>query len=164
MYPRPTILIIFVVLAAGVSIGGTDDTDHPLVSRYPGSTIASKEVQEYDEYRLVSGLDAKGNVTGPTLEGKVTRILYQKPKERSNFEIMPKLIFGLFIQPWTIAKSKLKSTVPPATNQSMDDIGLLSLNFGWLLQVTSLPVAVSAYPVPSFQDSVIGYQYSFSGE
>jgi outer membrane protein OmpA-like peptidoglycan-associated protein len=89
MYQERTSLAVFVViLAAGASIGGTDDTDHPLVSRYPGSTIASKEVQEYDEYKLGSGLDPKGNVTGPTLEGKVTRILYQKPKERSNLEIM----------------------------------------------------------------------------
>ena len=88
MYLRRTTLTLFVLLAVGASIGWADDTDHPLVSRYPGSTIASKKVQDYGEYKLVSGLDAKGSVTGPTLEGKVTRILYQKPKERSNLEIM----------------------------------------------------------------------------
>lgn len=88
MHLGRTTLIVFVLLALGASIGGADDTDHPLVSRYPGSTIASKEVQEYGEYKLGSGVDAKGSVTGPTLEGKVTRILYQKPKERSNLEIM----------------------------------------------------------------------------
>ncbi len=88
MHLGRTILAVFVLLTIGASIGWADDTDHPLVSRYPGSTISSKKVQEYAEYKLGSGLDAKGNVTGPTLEGRLTRILYQKPKERSNLEIM----------------------------------------------------------------------------
>ena len=88
MYLGRTTLAVLVLLAVGAPLGWADDTDHPLVSRYPGSTIARKNVQEYTEYKLVSGLDDKGSVTGPTLEGKVTRILYQKPKERSNLEIM----------------------------------------------------------------------------
>lgn len=88
MHLRRSILVAFTLLSVGIPTGLADDTDHPLVSRYPGFTIVSKEVQEYAEYKLGSGLDAKGGITGPTLEGKVTRILYQKPKERSNLEIM----------------------------------------------------------------------------
>lgn len=88
MYLGRMIMAFSVLLAAGAPIGRADDTDHPLVSRYPGATIAKKDVQEYAEYKLVTGLDDKGSVTGPTLEGKVTRILYRKPRERSNLEIM----------------------------------------------------------------------------
>jgi outer membrane protein OmpA-like peptidoglycan-associated protein len=61
--------------------------DHPLVSRYQGSTLKDKRVQEFGEYRLVTGLTAKGDFVGESLRGKVTRMVYQNPQGRSTLEI-----------------------------------------------------------------------------
>lgn len=63
-------------------------TDHPLVSPYEGSDIRRKDVKEFDEYSAFMGMDETGkDPTGLQLEGKVTRILYTKPKERSILEV-----------------------------------------------------------------------------
>jgi outer membrane protein OmpA-like peptidoglycan-associated protein len=63
-------------------------TDHPLVSPYEGSEIRRKDVQEFDEYNAFMGTDESGKVpTGLALEGRVTRLFYTKPKERSILEV-----------------------------------------------------------------------------
>lgn len=61
--------------------------DHPLVSRYEGSEIHDLKVAEFAEYKLVTGKTAKGDPDGDKLEGKVTRIVYRNPKDRSTLEI-----------------------------------------------------------------------------
>ncbi|MBL8112907.1 MAG: DUF4892 domain-containing protein [Acidobacteria bacterium] len=61
--------------------------DHPLVSRYEGSEIHDLKVAEFAEYKLVTGKTAKGDPDGEKLEGKVTRIVYRNPKDRSTLEI-----------------------------------------------------------------------------
>lgn len=61
--------------------------DHPLVSAYTGSVIDSRKVEEFGEYRLITGRDAKGEFTGETLQGRLTRIVYQNPAGRSTLEI-----------------------------------------------------------------------------
>ncbi len=63
-------------------------TDHPLITSYAGSSIYSKDVKTYDAYRVFMGWDkaAKAYKT-QTLEGKVTRILYTNPAQRSLLEI-----------------------------------------------------------------------------
>jgi len=63
-------------------------TDHPLVAAYAGSSIYSKDVKEFDAYRVFKGWDksAKAYKT-ESLEGKVTKILYKNPPKRSLLEI-----------------------------------------------------------------------------
>ena len=67
--------------------------DHPLISRYTDSIIIGYEVKEFDEFNLPLG----GQIGGygkdlkfsksQRLEGKIARILYKPPKNRSTFEI-----------------------------------------------------------------------------
>lgn len=63
-------------------------TDHPLISPYEGSEIRRKDVKEFDEYNAFTGMDESGKEPiGIALEGKVTRLFYTKPKERSILEV-----------------------------------------------------------------------------
>jgi OOP family OmpA-OmpF porin len=65
--------------------------DHPLISRYPGSQIAylpKSSVKEFDEIALPMGPYKDGKITKTErLEGKVTRLIYQTPRDRSTLEI-----------------------------------------------------------------------------
>lgn len=61
--------------------------DHPLVSAYAGSTIVSRKVEEYGSYKLVKGRDEKGGFVAEELKGKLTRIVYKNPAERSTLEV-----------------------------------------------------------------------------
>lgn len=61
--------------------------DHPLVSAYAGSTIDSRKVEKFGNYKFVNGRDDKGGFVSEDLEGKVTRIVYRNPPERSTLEI-----------------------------------------------------------------------------
>lgn len=64
------------------------DEDHRLVTRYPGSTIDKREVKDFEAYKIVTGLETK-NMTfqSQPIEGKVTRIVYTNPTDRSTLEI-----------------------------------------------------------------------------
>lgn len=68
-----------------------NSTDHPLVTRYPGSVIRDYSFGEYDQYKLRNAPKTTGAfdeiVKFEALEGKITRIVYQHPKERSVIEI-----------------------------------------------------------------------------
>ena len=68
--------------------------DHPLVTRYTGSLIDGYEIREFDEYALALGPAAR-NEDGARvakerviLEGRITRIIYRGPQERSSLEIL----------------------------------------------------------------------------
>lgn len=84
----------FIVLAAIITCVpscaktsfAADFDDHPLITRYPGSTASRKDHSEFDVYKLVTHLE-EGKPAGETLEGEVTRIGYYQPKERSILEI-----------------------------------------------------------------------------
>ena len=73
------------VLAADI----VGSADHPLVSRYSGSTIYAYETKAYDAYYGILGpSDGKGGYeNGLELEGKITRILYGADRDRSTLEI-----------------------------------------------------------------------------
>jgi hypothetical protein len=67
--------------------------DHPMVSRYQGSFIDGYQVKDFDEFVLPLGKagwrgDVKAAEKDITLEGRITRILYRGPKERSTLEIL----------------------------------------------------------------------------
>lgn len=68
-------------------------TDHPLVPRYEDSEIVAYSNEEFTDYRLLNartenygGLD-KNHDAALLLEGKVTRISYRAPAERSVLEV-----------------------------------------------------------------------------
>jgi len=68
--------------------------DHPLLSRFAGSVMVEHDVKEFDAAFLPAGrrIANQGGrfafETGLGLEGKVTRIAYNYPQERSLLEVM----------------------------------------------------------------------------
>ncbi len=84
-----------IAFAQGEDVEGSKD--HPLISRFAGSTIVYYDVKQFDEYILTLGKiewerdeDYKWvfNLTkSKQLEGKVTRIQYDAPEDRSTLEI-----------------------------------------------------------------------------
>lgn len=67
--------------------------DHPLISRYPGSTPTSREDAGFREYKVVTGLNQKGKtddeiVQSKRVSGELTRLFYENPKQRSPLEII----------------------------------------------------------------------------
>lgn len=66
----------------------TTAQEHPLLTRYPGSRVESNTSKEFAQYKLVTAFDQKTNTfSGPTVEGKVTRLIYGNPAQRSPLEI-----------------------------------------------------------------------------
>ena len=61
--------------------------DHPLVSRYPGSTISVYNVTDFDEFKVPLSRPDAGVPKTQTIEGKITRIVYDTPAPRSVLEI-----------------------------------------------------------------------------
>jgi hypothetical protein len=57
------------------------------VSRYAGSILQNKKSEAFGAYQLVTGRTVKGDFVGETLQGQVTRIVYQNPTGRSTLEI-----------------------------------------------------------------------------
>lgn len=77
-----------VALSTSALAAKPDKTDHPLLTAYEGSSVYSKDMKEYDEYRVFKGWDKeKKDYNTETLEGKVTKILYTNPPERSVLEL-----------------------------------------------------------------------------
>jgi len=67
--------------------------DHPMISRYAGSTIVNYDAAGFDEYELILGPreqsgDGYDYAETRTLEGSVTRILYRPPQDRSTLELV----------------------------------------------------------------------------
>lgn len=84
-----------IAFAQGEDVEGSKD--HPLISRFAGSTIVYYDVKQFDEYILALGkVEWKRNedykrvfnlTKSKQLEGKVTRIQYDAPEDRSTLEI-----------------------------------------------------------------------------
>ena len=83
---RIAAMVLAVCIGASASVAAAPD-DHPLVSRYEGSVLQSKKVEEFGAYTLVKGMSFKGDLVGEALKGKLTRIVYENPKGRSTLEI-----------------------------------------------------------------------------
>ena len=95
MTTRP-VLIALAVLLAGTPAAGQEPADHPEIGRFEDSRIVDHERMEFEEYVLLTdkvtgdaewGEPEKANY-GRMLEGTVTRITYESPKERSTLEVM----------------------------------------------------------------------------
>lgn len=79
---------IIAVLILCLAIGaGAQQEDHPLIKAYPGATITNKEVKDYEEQIMLLSPIAKDHTyKSEKLEGKVTRLNYADPKDRSTLE------------------------------------------------------------------------------
>jgi OmpA-OmpF porin, OOP family len=94
-----TLATIATAFAAAEQLGKDvpGGVDHPMVSRYAGSVLIGYELQKFGELRLPlstvgrSSQDTK-TVYGPKkeqrVEGKLTRLLYVAPEERSSLELL----------------------------------------------------------------------------
>ncbi|MEA3312830.1 MAG: DUF4892 domain-containing protein [Caldisericota bacterium] len=86
-------LLCVVLLATSVAFAQDKDIegskDHPLISRFAGAVITYYDVNKFDEYVLPLGkLDEERKLSkSQRLEGKVTRIQYKAPEDRSTLEI-----------------------------------------------------------------------------
>ncbi|MEO0229892.1 MAG: DUF4892 domain-containing protein [candidate division WOR-3 bacterium] len=99
MRPKTINLIYFILsflLTDGFIFSQQDvkgSKDHPAISRYPGSFIYYYDVKEFDEFYILTGpvrssSDADLNrAKKERLEGKVTKIQYLAPKDRSPLEV-----------------------------------------------------------------------------
>jgi outer membrane protein OmpA-like peptidoglycan-associated protein len=92
----PTVGLALALVALPVMAQQADapgSSDHPMVTRYEGSFIDGYEVREWDEFRLPLGPAVwnEEHVRVPEafemLEGRITRILYRGPEDRSTLEI-----------------------------------------------------------------------------
>ena len=90
-----TTLFFFSALGWAQGTDVPDSKDHPLISRYAGSTILGYDVRDYDSFALPLGKQGSDPKTGAPvltknlpLEGKVTRILYASPEGRSSLEVL----------------------------------------------------------------------------
>src|SRR6267154_1450341 len=54
--------------------------DHPLVSRFAGSTVMESSVTAFDEYPLVLSGSGERGFKVETLEGKITHLRYANPR------------------------------------------------------------------------------------
>ena len=83
------VILFFSTLAAATpkDVGGS--SDHPLLTRFPGSVIVNYRQVEYDEYVLALGkYTAKGGYSrSEALAGKITSIEYVSDTGRSVLEI-----------------------------------------------------------------------------
>lgn len=102
---------LLVVAAHSAPTFADEKVDHPLVSRYEGATIEYSEIKQFDEFVLPLAPEKKGAL-GKTkaLKGKVTRVTYYLPEERTSLEIQTNyeqsLEAGGFEILFTCAKNK----------------------------------------------------------
>jgi outer membrane protein OmpA-like peptidoglycan-associated protein len=61
--------------------------DHPLIRAYAGSTQQERKISDFDRYQRIVGAEAEASLT-ETVEGRVTRLRYRNPPERSTLEII----------------------------------------------------------------------------
>lgn len=85
-----------VLALSGTSAGAADvkgSSDHPLLPRYEGSDIVKYQTEAFTEFRLLTapaknyGGLAKNLDSTTKLEGKLTRITYRAPAQRSSLEV-----------------------------------------------------------------------------
>lgn len=66
-------------------------SDHPLISRYPGTQIEEYSSKEFDEFLLPLGqirANEKEYTKSQRIEGKVTKLKYTIPANRSSLEVL----------------------------------------------------------------------------
>lgn len=89
-------IVVALALLVSVSVSAGDlpgSKDHPMVSRYEGSEIVKYDQRAFEAYPLIVGkIDKRGGrAVHPdsyrALEGKMTRVAYRVPEQRSVLEV-----------------------------------------------------------------------------
>lgn len=89
------ILLALFITPAGFAEDVEGSKDYPMVSRYEGSSIVDYDFREFDSYEILLG-KVKRDPENPSdtiaessenLEGKVTKISYYLPEDRSTLEV-----------------------------------------------------------------------------
>ncbi|HEV3309210.1 MAG TPA: OmpA family protein [Chloroflexota bacterium] len=102
-----------------------DIKDYPLISRYPGSEfIRPPSVKQFDEIALPVGPWVKGKFTKTQhLEGKVTRLPYTNPRDRSTLEIFRNYQQALTKAGFQTLFTCASAECGDASNEPTDDLG-----------------------------------------
>jgi outer membrane protein OmpA-like peptidoglycan-associated protein len=84
-----TVFLAFALILVSVSTApAAEFEDHPLISRYPDSTLPRKETSDFDEYQLIVGPTIeRDTVISQTVSGTTTHLSYRNPPDRSTLEI-----------------------------------------------------------------------------
>ena len=89
----PALAALCCIIGAASAADVDGSADHALVPRYEGSEIVAWERREFTDYRLLNArVEGRGGVDGNPgsvlpLEGKLTRISYRAPADRSVLEV-----------------------------------------------------------------------------
>ena len=88
LFQTKTIAAIFLPAIIFLApIAKAQNEGHPLIKGFEGSVISGQEVKEFDEQTLVIGkVQDDGSVKTVKLEGKITKIDYNDPENRSSLE------------------------------------------------------------------------------
>lgn len=80
---------IYLLLIAGICFNSVvhAQKEHPLIQSYAGSVLSKFEQSEFEDYKLVTGINSKNVFSSQSLQGKVTRQVFSNPTERSTLEI-----------------------------------------------------------------------------
>ena len=82
-------IFLLTILMFAAPTAKAQNEGHPFIKAFEGSVIEGQEVKEFDEQQLVIGkVQNDGSVKTVKLEGKVTRIDYRDPDNRSSLERM----------------------------------------------------------------------------
>ena len=86
---KSKLFLVAALAFASLSQAQAQSEDHPLIGRFPGSNIVDRKIAEFDEYQLSLGpiRDTDKFVKSQHLEGKVTRLKYSIPEDRSSLEV-----------------------------------------------------------------------------
>jgi OmpA-OmpF porin, OOP family len=87
--PRTVALVLAALLAtpaaAQVGADASGPAQHPLVPHYDGAELLRREAEEFTDYALRTG---KARAAGTrTVEGRLTRLTYQAPRDRAVLEV-----------------------------------------------------------------------------
>jgi len=83
-----TCLLAALTLRAATAADVAGGKDHPLITRYPGSSISEYSQQQFSAYRLPLGAPSEDKFSkSQQLEGKLTSIHYNMPENRSALEV-----------------------------------------------------------------------------
>jgi len=88
-YVRTIAAIFLLAILFLAPVAKAQNEGHPLIKGFEGSVIENQEVKQFDEQELVIGkVQEDGSVKTVMLEGKITKIDYRDPDDRSSLERM----------------------------------------------------------------------------
>ncbi|MEZ5356200.1 MAG: DUF4892 domain-containing protein [Bryobacteraceae bacterium] len=86
---RSRLLVFFALCTASAwcQRDARGSSDHPLLTRYPGSIIQAYSQVDFDQYPLATKVEKNKPAGVQNIDGKITKIRYVNPKGRSAYEI-----------------------------------------------------------------------------